>query len=82
MKVQLKDELGLLDALSKKYEGDIAMAQANIKVYMANPAGIGEHPDVVGAIDMEIEKMANADEKLQAVKGLFGVDITPTLLNG
>jgi|TARA_R110002074_G_scaffold7231_1_gene31292 hypothetical protein len=79
---KLKDDLGLLDALSKRYEGDIAVAQANIKVYMANPAGIGEHPDVVGAIDMEIEKMANAEEKLQAVKGLFGVDIAPSLLNG
>jgi|TARA_B110000858_G_scaffold101369_1_gene116493 hypothetical protein len=79
---KLKDDLGLLDALSKRYEGEIAVAQANIKVYMSNPAGIGEHPDVVGAIDMEIEKMATADEKLQAVRGLFGVDLTPTLLNG
>ena len=72
----------ILRALEKKYEGDIAVATANISVYQSNPAGIGEHPDVVGAIDMEIEKMATADEKLQAVRGLFGVDLTPTLLNG
>jgi hypothetical protein len=69
---KLKDDLGLLDALSKKYEGDIAVAQANIKVYMANPAGIGEHPEVVQAIDTEIEKLAAADEKLEAIKRLFG----------
>ena len=79
---KLKDDLGLLDALSKKYEGDIAIAQANIKVYMANPAGIGEHPEVVQAIDMEVEKLANADEKLQTIKNLFGEDSTSTLLNG
>lgn len=79
---KLKDDLGLLDALSKKYEGDIAIAQANIKVYMANPAGIGEHPEVVQAIDMEIEKLATADEKLQTIKNLFGEDSTSTLLNG
>ena len=72
----------IIDALRKKYEAEIASAKANINVYQTNPAGIGEHPDVVGAIDMEIEKMATADEKLQAVRGLFGVDLTPTLLNG
>ena len=79
---KLKDDLGLLDALSKKYEGDIAIAQANIKVYMANPAGIGEHPEVVQAIDMEVEKLATADEKLQTIKNLFGEDSNSTLLNG
>jgi hypothetical protein len=41
-------------------------------VYMANPAGIGEHPEVVQAIDTEIEKLAAADEKLEAIKRLFG----------
>ena len=79
---KLKDDLGLLDALSKKYEGDIAIAQANIKVYMANPTGIGEHPEVVQAIDLEVEKLATADEKLQTIKNLFGEDSTSTLLNG
>ena len=79
---KLKDDLGLLDALSKKYEGDIAIAQANIKVYMDNPAGIGEHPEVVQAIDLEVEKLATADEKLQTIKNLFGEDSTSTLLNG
>ena len=78
---KLKDDLGLLDALSKKYEGDIAIAQANIKVYMANPAGIGEHPEVVQAIDLEVQKLATADEKLQTIKNLFGEDSTSTLLN-
>ena len=42
----------LLEALIKKLEGEVAMAKANIKVYETNPAGIGEHPDVVQAIEM------------------------------
>lgn len=78
----MKDNLGLLDALAKQYEGEIAVAQANIKVYMANPAGIGEHPEVVQSIDAQIEKLASADEKLQAIRGLFGEEPTSTLLNG
>jgi hypothetical protein len=49
---------------------------------MANPAGIGEHPEVVQSIDAQIEKLASADEKLQAIRGLFGEEPTSTLLNG
>ena len=45
----------LLDALRKKYEGEIASAKANINVYITNPVGIGEHPNLVAAVDSEVE---------------------------
>lgn len=61
----------LLRALEKRYEGDIAAATANIEVYQSNPVGIGEHPDIVAAMDMEVEKLSNAEEKLQTVKNLL-----------
>ena len=61
----------LREALIIKYEGEIAEASANIQVYLANPVGIGEHPDIISAIDTEIEKMAHAEEKLMAVKNHF-----------
>ena len=54
-----------------KYEGEIAEANANIQVYLANPVGIGEHPDIISAMDTQIEKMAHAEEKLLAVKNHF-----------
>ena len=60
----------LLDALVAKYNGDVMTARANIAVFQKNPAGIGEHPDIIGAMDMEIEKLAAAEEKLQAVLNL------------
>ena len=31
----------MINALQKKYEAEIAMAMANIQVYLYNPAGIG-----------------------------------------
>ena len=52
----------LLDALCKKYEGEIAAAKANINVYITNPAGIGEHPNLVAAIDSEVEKLTDATD--------------------
>ncbi len=54
----------LLDALRKKYEGEIAAAKANINVYVTNPVGIGEHPNLVAAVDSEVEKLADATDKL------------------
>ncbi len=58
------------DALIKGYGGEIAKAKANIEVYMRNPVGIGEHPDIVAAIDSEVEKAATAQEKLDFVETL------------
>ena len=61
----------LLLALELKYEGDIAIGRANIEVYMDNSAGIGEHPDIVNAVDSQIEKVAEASEKLDVVRELL-----------
>ena len=61
----------LREALIIKYEGEIAEANANIRVYLTNPVGIGEHPDIIAAMDEQIEKMAHAEEKLLCVKNHF-----------
>jgi len=61
----------MIDALRKKYEYEMAAAKANINVYIKNPAGIGEHPDLVTAIDDEMTKLANAADKLQTLNSNF-----------
>ncbi len=61
----------LRQALIIKYEGEIAQANANIQVYLNNPVGIGEHPDIIAAIDEQVEKMAHAEEKLLCVRNHF-----------
>ena len=62
----------LLEALTKKLEGDIAVAKANINVYLDQSVGIEEHPDIIGAIEGEIEKIASADEKIKTIENYFG----------
>ena len=57
----------LLEALIKKLEGEIEMAKANIKVYEKNPAGIGEHPDIIEAMRGELSKLSAAEEDLQTL---------------
>jgi hypothetical protein len=61
----------LLDALRARYKSEILMAKANIEVYLKNPAGIGEHSDITGAIDEQVAKLAEADEKLSTLNTFF-----------
>jgi len=61
----------LLKALIAKLQGEIEVAKANIQVYEVNPAGIGEHPDLVAAIESQVEIIAAADEKVQVINKYF-----------
>ena len=57
----------LINALAKRYEADILNAKANIEVYIKNLAGIGEHPDLAGAIDSQVDVIASAEDKLGVI---------------
>ena len=61
----------LFKALCTKLEGEIAVAKANVLVYERNPAGIGEHPDIVEAIESQVAKIADAEDKLETIKRHF-----------
>ena len=61
----------LLNALYTFYEGNIAKAQANLMVYLDNPAGIGEHPDVIEAMDSQIAVMVENQDKRDAVEAIL-----------
>jgi hypothetical protein len=56
-----------LDALEAKYEGQIQEARCNIESYLNNPVGIGDHSDLVSAVDEQLSKMVEAQEKKDAL---------------
>ena len=58
----------MLDALKALAIGNIKKAKMNIEVYLANPVGIGEHPDVLGAIQEQIDLIAKEEERLEVIK--------------
>jgi len=62
----------LLNALCKKLEGEIAVAYANIKTFERNSMGIGEHPELVQAIETQVEIIAHAEDKLNTIHKHFG----------
>ena len=67
----MKDTHFLLKALITKLEGDIEVAKANILVYTRQSVGIGEHIDIVETIEKEVEKIADANDKIEAIKNLL-----------
>ncbi len=55
-------------ALVKKYEAEIAEAEATLLIYFNTPVGIGEHPQHLEEMDKMVEKLTNAKDKLQTLQ--------------
>ena len=61
----------ILKALRMKYQGAIEEAKANIEIYLSNSAGIGEHPEIIQAIDSQMELIAEAEDKIVVLDSHF-----------
>ena len=58
----------LLDALRARYEADIAEASATVNIYLTNSVGIGEHPQHLEEVNKQIDKIAQAKEKIDVLE--------------
>ena len=54
----------LVHATKSHLQGMLDAHIANVHVYMANPAGIGEHSDIIEAIEIELDKAAKHKDML------------------
>jgi methylaspartate ammonia-lyase len=61
----------MFEALIKKYESEVAEAEATLMVYMENPVGIGEHPQHLEEMDKFVEQLANSSDKLVNLKEFY-----------
>ena len=61
----------LVKAARMHAEGELERAKTNIMVYMNNATGIGEHSDIVEAIQEELDKMAGANDRLEMLEKYF-----------
>jgi hypothetical protein len=61
----------LLQAVATHAHGHIAKHKANIEVYLNNPTGIGEHSDIVEAIEIELKAMAEYQDQLDMLEKYF-----------
>ena len=58
----------IIEALEKRFEAQLAEADATLKIYLENSVGIGEHPQHVDECDKLIAKVAEAEEKLRVLR--------------
>ena len=61
----------IIKALLAHAQGDIAKHRANVEVYLSNPAGIGEHSDVMGAIEEELNMIAKYQDQIDVIQKYF-----------
>ena len=57
----------ILNALSARYEAEIAEADATANIYLDNSVGIGELPQHIDEVNKLIDKIAQAKEKLDVL---------------
>lgn len=58
----------LLEALKQHAMGHIAKHKANLEVYLNQPVGIGEHPDIIEAMEAEIDEIAKYHDQLEVIQ--------------
>ena len=63
----------LIKALLSHAQGEINYHKANVNVYLYSPVGIGEHPDVMGAITDELDKIARYQDQIDVIERYFRV---------
>ena len=61
----------LIKALLAHSHGDIQKHVANVEVYLTNPAGIGEHSNIVEAIEQELDMIAKYQDQIDIINKYF-----------
>ena len=61
----------LLKALLAHANGEIAMHKANVEIYLTNPVGIGEHSNVMEAIEEELNMIAKYHDQIDVIQKYF-----------
>ena len=64
--VTMRDQM--IKALLAHAQGDIAKHKANVEIYLANPVGIGEHSNVMEAIEEEINMIAKYQDQIDVIQ--------------
>ena len=61
----------LIKALLAHAQGDIAKHRANVEIYLTNPVGIGEHSNVMEAIEEELNMIAKYQDQIEVINKYF-----------
>ena len=65
----LKDTM--LSSLKTYAEGNKNMHISNVKIYLENPVGIGEHSNIMESIEKELDSISKYEEQIQILDKYF-----------
>ena len=58
----------IIKALLAHAQGEIAKHKANVEIYLANPVGIGEHSNILEAIEQELNMIAKYQDQIDVIQ--------------
>lgn len=61
----------IIEAMISHAQGHINKHKMNVEVYLTTPAGIGDHPDVMEAMEKELDIVARYDDQITMLKKYF-----------
>lgn len=61
----------LIKALKSHAKGHVDKHVANVEVYFNKSVGIGEHSDIIEAIEVELEEIAKYQDQLDIIEKYF-----------
>ena len=61
----------IVSALLAHAQGDIQKHKMNVEVYLNNAVGIGEHSNVMEAIEEELDMIAKYEDQVSVIKKHF-----------
>ena len=61
----------LIKAVKSHAQGHIDKHVANVEIYLNQSVGIGEHSDIIEAIEVELEEISKYQDQLDIVEKYF-----------
>lgn len=61
----------MIDTLKQHAEAHINKHRMNVEVYLNNPVGVGEHSDIMDAVEKELNAIAEYHDQLEVLNAYF-----------
>ena len=58
----------ILEALKASSQGNIKRAKMNVEIYLKSSVGIGEHSDIMSAIEDQIDVISKEEERIHVIE--------------
>jgi hypothetical protein len=62
----------IINVLKQHFEAHILKHKMNVDIMLSNPMAIHDHTDLMGAIEKEVELIAEYQDKLEIMNVYFG----------